>query len=89
VLRLYDEATGDWRSSLLLCNPVAFVKPPKDGGRPVLLEFDGLPEIPRWRNFIPCIFIASAACPLLSVEWSCCAVAIFMHVRSGGVCVFD
>jgi hypothetical protein len=26
--------------------PVAFVKPSKDGGRPVLLEFDGLPEIP-------------------------------------------
>jgi hypothetical protein len=27
----------------------------KDGGRPVLLEFDGLPEIPKWRNVIPCI----------------------------------
>jgi hypothetical protein len=50
---------------------------------PVLLEFDGLPEIPRWRSFIPCIFIASTACPPFSVEWVLLRLDDGLHVRQG------
>jgi hypothetical protein len=57
--------------------PVAFVKPPKDGGRPVLLEFDGLPEIPRC-EIIFHAFLSSrpSVHPFLSSR-SCCALTMF------------
>jgi hypothetical protein len=89
VFRPPTNDSGDWRPrSSTARQPVAFVKPPKDGGDPYFQGFfDRLPRNSQVAKlFFHTTFYASAACPTFSVEWIC---ALMMFCMCEAESVFD